>query len=42
MTPVTGKIPYPWYVSGMGDIDLIGQRKPQNFYRAVGRRAKPA
>lgn len=33
--PVTGKIPYPWYVSGMGDIDLIGQRKPQNFYRAV-------
>jgi beta-galactosidase len=33
--PVTGKIPYPWYMSGMGDIDLIGQRKPQNFYRAV-------
>jgi beta-galactosidase len=33
--PVTGKIPYPWYVSGMGDIDLIGQRKPQNFYRTV-------
>lgn len=33
--PVTGKIPYPWYVSGMGDIDLIGQRKPQNYYRHV-------
>jgi beta-galactosidase len=33
--PITGKIPYPWYVSGMGDIDLIGQRKPQNYYRHV-------
>ncbi len=33
--PVTGKIPYPWYISGMGDIDLIGQRKPQNYYRSV-------
>jgi len=33
--PVTGKIPYPWYVSGMGDIDMIGVRKPQNYYRHV-------
>ena len=33
--PVTGKVSYPWYVSGMGDIDLIGQRKPQNIYRSV-------
>jgi beta-galactosidase len=33
--PITGKIPYPWYVSGMADIDLIGQRKPQNYYRHV-------
>ena len=33
--PVTGKIPYPWYTNAQGDIDLIGQRKPQNYWRAV-------
>jgi len=33
--PATGKIPYPWYNNCQGDIDLIGQRKPQNFYRNV-------
>ena len=33
--PVTGKIPYPWYNNAQGDLDLIGQRKPQNYWRAV-------
>lgn len=32
---ITGQFGYPWVVSGMGDIDLIGQRKPQNYLRAV-------
>jgi beta-galactosidase len=32
---ITGQLGYPWVVSGMGDIDLIGQRKPQNYLRAV-------
>ncbi|MDQ2687947.1 MAG: DUF4982 domain-containing protein, partial [Armatimonadota bacterium] len=26
---------YPWTVSGCGDIDLIGTRKPQSYYRGV-------
>lgn len=26
---------YPWTTSGCGDIDLIGTRKPQSFYRGV-------
>lgn len=30
-----GRIPYPWYDNSMSDLDLIGQRKPQNFLRAV-------
>ncbi|MFJ8025437.1 glycoside hydrolase family 2 TIM barrel-domain containing protein [Streptomyces sp. NPDC096311] len=30
-----GKIPYPWFVNFQGDIDLIGQRKPQNHWRSV-------
>jgi beta-galactosidase len=30
-----GAIGYPWYQDFQGDIDLIGQRKPQNFWRAV-------
>jgi beta-galactosidase len=30
-----GQVLYPWFVGFSGDIDLIGQRKPQNFYRAV-------
>jgi len=33
--PVTGKIPYPWFSNFQSDIDLIGQRKPQNYLRAV-------
>jgi beta-galactosidase len=30
-----GAIPYPWFQDFQGDIDLIGQRKPQNYWRAV-------
>ncbi len=26
-------IGYPWFQANCGDIDLIGQRKPQNFWR---------
>ena len=26
---------YPYAVSGCGDLDLIGQRKPQSFYRGI-------
>jgi beta-galactosidase len=25
--------PWPWYVAGSGDIDILGYRKPQSFYR---------
>jgi beta-galactosidase len=32
---VGGLIPYPWYESYCGDVDLIGQRKPQSRYRSV-------
>ena len=32
---VTGKVPYPWFNDYQGDIDLIGQRKPQNYWRVV-------
>jgi beta-galactosidase len=35
MGPVMGKIPYPWFNNFQSDIDLIGQRKPQNYWRAV-------
>lgn len=27
--------PYPYFQANCGDVDLIGQRKPQNFWRAV-------
>lgn len=27
--------PFPWYVSWCGDIDIIGNKKPQMFYRDV-------
>jgi beta-galactosidase len=30
-----GAVGYPWYQDFQGDIDLIGQRKPQNFWRSV-------
>ena len=26
---------YPWTVAGCGDLDLIGDRKPQSYYRGV-------
>ncbi len=32
---VAGALPYPWYMAFCGDIDLIGQRKPQNYWRQV-------
>lgn len=32
---VTGTYPYPWVLSGSSDLDLIGQPKPQNFWRQV-------
>jgi beta-galactosidase len=32
---VTGQVPYPWFNDFQGDIDLIGQRRPQNYWRAV-------
>ncbi len=28
-------MPWPWYVSNCGDIDLIGNKKPQSYYRDV-------
>ena len=30
-----GQVPYPWFNAFSGDIDLIGQRKAQNYWRAV-------
>jgi beta-galactosidase len=32
---VVGKTPYPWITNFQADIDLIGQRKPQSYWRAV-------
>jgi beta-galactosidase len=28
-------MPWPWYIGNMGDIDIIGNKKPQSFYRDV-------
>ena len=25
--------PWPWHVAGSGDIDILGERKPQSYYR---------
>jgi beta-galactosidase len=33
--PVFGQGSYPWFNDFQGDLDLIGQRKPQNYWRAV-------
>jgi beta-galactosidase len=33
--PPFGNGNYPWFVGFSGDLDLIGQRKPQNYWRAV-------
>jgi beta-galactosidase len=38
---VTGKIPYSWFNDFQCDIDLIGQRKPQNYWRAVVKGLSP-
>jgi beta-galactosidase len=35
MIGLSGGIPYPWCLSAAGDIDLIGQAKPQNRWRRV-------
>ncbi len=28
-------MPWPWYISNMGDIDILGNKKPQSYYRDV-------
>lgn len=28
-------MPWPWYISWCGDIDIIGNKKPQSYYRDV-------
>jgi beta-galactosidase len=33
--PDTFVMPFPWFNSYCGDIDLIGQKKPQSYYRDV-------
>jgi beta-galactosidase len=33
--PVFGTGPFPWFLDYQGDIDFIGQRKPQNYWRSV-------
>ena len=35
LAPAMGKIPYPWFNNCQSDFDLIGQRRPQNYWRAV-------
>ena len=25
--------PWPWHIAGSGDIDILGERKPQSYYR---------
>ena len=27
--------PWPWYLSWCGDIDILGNKKPQSYYRDV-------
>ena len=27
--------PWPWYISNCGDIDILGNKKPQSYYRDV-------
>jgi len=31
----SGLMPWPWYYAYCGDIDLIGNKKPQSYYRDV-------
>ncbi len=28
-------MPWPWYISWCGDIDIIGNKKPQSYYRDI-------
>ena len=30
---ITGRIPFPWHISNCGDLDVVGQPKPQSVYR---------
>ena len=34
-TPASWRQKYPWFVSYCGDIDMIGGKKPQSYYRDV-------
>lgn len=34
-TPAWWRQPYPWFNAYCGDIDLIGDKKPQSYYRDV-------
>ncbi len=34
-TPVSFGMPWPWYGSNCGDIDICGFKKPQSYYRDV-------
>ena len=34
-TPVEFQKPFPWFNAWCGDIDIIGNKKPQSFYRDV-------
>jgi beta-galactosidase len=36
-----GSLSYPWFNAYCGDIDLIGNKKPQSYYRDVVWRIKP-
>ncbi len=33
--PVSFGMPWPWFISNCGDIDICGFKKPQSFYRDV-------
>jgi beta-galactosidase len=35
LAAVAGAVGYPWFQDFQGDFDLIGQRKPQNYWRSV-------
>ncbi len=28
-------MPWPWYIAGCGDLDILGDKKPQSYYRDV-------
>lgn len=33
--PASWRLEYPWFISYCGDIDLIGDKKPQSYFRDV-------